>query len=229
MHELPDKHTVYVETGKQRVFAGAIEWPGWCRGGRDETVALATLVTYGRRYAQVLRDLYPGIQFPATVRRLVIAERLPGNSTTDFGAPAAVPAADERPISDAELERLVVLLQACWRAFDAAALAAEGKSLRKGPRGGGRDLPRIRQHVVDANLAYLAKLAWKPGIDPDAGPTAQLPRLLDEVVAALRAAAAGELPDRGPRGGKLWVPRYFVRRVAWHVLDHAWELEDRAL
>ena len=23
-------------------------------------------------------------------------------------------------------------------------------------------------------------------------------------------------------------PRYFVRRAAWHVLDHAWELEDRA-
>ena len=25
----------YLEIGKTRVFAGAIEWPGWCRSGRD--------------------------------------------------------------------------------------------------------------------------------------------------------------------------------------------------
>jgi hypothetical protein len=24
-----------------------------------------------------------------------------------------------------------------------------------------------------------------------------------------------------------WPPRYVVRRAAWHVLDHAWEIEDR--
>jgi hypothetical protein len=27
---------------------------------------------------------------------------------------------------------------------------------------------------------------------------------------------------------KLWSPRYFVRRSAWHALDHAWEIEDRS-
>jgi hypothetical protein len=43
----------------------------------------------------------------------------------------------------------------------------------------------------------------------------------------LTAAAQGKIPAQGPRGGKRWSPRYFVRRVAWHVLDHAWELEDR--
>jgi hypothetical protein len=45
--------------------------------------------------------------------------------------------------------------------------------------------------------------------------------------AALAAGARGELPERGPRGGARWTPRSFVRRVAWHVLDHAWEIEDR--
>ena len=40
-------------------------------------------------------------------------------------------------------------------------------------------------------------------------------------------AASGEMPERGPRGGVLWKPRYFVRRAAWHALDHAWEIEDR--
>lgn len=44
---------------------------------------------------------------------------------------------------------------------------------------------------------------------------------------ALTAAVRQGLPERGPRGGKLWTPRYFVRRLAWHVLDHAWEIEDR--
>jgi len=37
----------------------------------------------------------------------------------------------------------------------------------------------------------------------------------------------GEIPHQGPRGGALWTPRYFVRRVAWHTVDHLWEIEDR--
>ncbi len=27
----------------------------------------------------------------------------------------------------------------------------------------------------------------------------------------------------------LWTARSFVRRVAWHTLDHTWEIEDRIL
>jgi hypothetical protein len=49
--------------------------------------------------------------------------------------------------------------------------------------------------------------------------------ILDE----LSAAARGELPTEGPRGGKRWSPVYFVRRLAWHELDHAWEIEDRVI
>src|SRR5256885_4158060 len=49
------------------------------------------------------------------------------------------------------------------------------------------------------------------------------------IVAALRARALG-LPFAEPsRTKKLWTPRFFVRRAAWHVLDHAWEIEDRAI
>ncbi len=47
------------------------------------------------------------------------------------------------------------------------------------------------------------------------------------ILEALGAAARGEVPPRGPRGGARCAPRSFVRRVAWHVLDHAWEIEDR--
>jgi len=28
--------------------------------------------------------------------------------------------------------------------------------------------------------------------------------------------------------GKKWTVRYAARRIAWHVLDHAWEMQDRA-
>ena len=47
------------------------------------------------------------------------------------------------------------------------------------------------------------------------------------ILDALARSARGELPKRGPRGGIRWPARYFARRVAWHELDHAWEIEDR--
>jgi hypothetical protein len=33
--------------------------------------------------------------------------------------------------------------------------------------------------------------------------------------------------DGSPLGGKRWPSRYAARRIAWHALDHAWEIEDR--
>jgi hypothetical protein len=48
------------------------------------------------------------------------------------------------------------------------------------------------------------------------------------VLDGLDRAKAGTLPGGGPRGGAMWTPRRFLRRAAWHVLDHAWEIEDRA-
>jgi hypothetical protein len=49
----------------------------------------------------------------------------------------------------------------------------------------------------------------------------------ESVIETLGAAVRGEIPARGPRGGLRWTPRYFVRRLCWHVLDHVWEIEDR--
>ena len=46
--------SVYLERGKRRVFAGALDWPGWCRIGRDEEAALQALVDIGARYAHVI-------------------------------------------------------------------------------------------------------------------------------------------------------------------------------
>jgi hypothetical protein len=223
------KIPVYLEVGSKRTFAGAIHWPGWCRSGRDEAAALDALVAYGSRYARVLQAVQLAFEQPLATSDLTIEERLVGTGTTDFGAPAMVPSADEAPIDDEELDRLQAVLRACWLAFHNAVRAAEGRSLRKGPRGGGRDLPAIVEHVQEANKAYLSAVGWKPAVDPQAGPEAQLDQTLEEPLRALAAGAAGDLAERGPRGGKRWVPRYFARRTAWHVLDHAWEIEDRVV
>ena len=46
-------------------------------------------------------------------------------------------------------------------------------------------------------------------------------------LATLDAVANGR-PIENPRNTQRpWSPRYFIRRSAWHALDHAWEIEDR--
>ena len=131
------------------------------------------------------------------------------------------------PVDDIELRRFQTLLKACWRAFDAAVRVASGKELRKGPRGGGRDLEGVIRHVLGGDMGYLARLAWKVKKSENEDLDEELDRTRQAVLDALAAAAHGEVPARRPRGGVIWTPRYFVRRVAWHVLDHAWEIEDR--
>ena len=95
------------------------------------------------------------------------------------------------------------------------------------PRGGGRDLERIINHVIDGDRGYLSRLAWKHKRDEGTNLADELNRTRQAILDALEAAVSGELPEKGPRGGIIWKPRFFMRRVAWHVLDHAWEIEDR--
>ena len=223
------KMDVYLEIGKKRTFAGAIDWPGWCRSGRDEAAALRALFDYGPRYARVLRAARLGFQAPADTAAFAVIERLQGNATTDFGAPDVAPSSDRRPVDDAELRRFETLLKACWRMFDATTSAATGKEFRQGPRGGGRDLERIVQHVLGADEGYLGRLGGKVEMDEADEPGRKLSQARKAMLDALASAVRGEMSPRGPRGGVRWTPRYFVRRVAWHVLDHTWEIEDRVL
>jgi hypothetical protein len=163
-----------------------------------------------------------------------VVERLEGTTGTDFGVPDVAPSTDTKPVDEGDLQRFRALLEACWRAFDGAARAAAGKELRKGPRGGGRDLDGITRHVLEADAGYLSQVAWKLERAKATGPeheglNLELDRARQAVLNALTAAAHGEMPARGPRGGLRWTPHYFVRRVAWHVLDHTWEIEDRVI
>jgi hypothetical protein len=223
-NKVTNKLNVYLEVGSRRTFAAALDWPGWCRMGRDQAAALRTLFEYGPRYARIVRPARLGFQAPDDVSAFAVVERLQGNATTDFGAPGLPPASDAQPVDNTELRRLQTLLKACWRAFDAAVEMAEGKALLTGPRGGGRTLDGVVQHVLGAELGYLSQLGGK--LKSESAPPSPRP-LRQAILKTLSAAARGEIAAYGPRGGKRWSPRYFVRREAWHVLDHTWELQDR--
>ena len=226
---MPETIAVYLEIGKKRALAGALDWPGWCRGGRDEESALRTLAEYGPRYQRVLSAANIRFQAPADAAAFSVVERVAGNTTTDFGAPDVAPSGDAAPVDDSELRRLQELLDACWVALDAAR-KAHGKELRRGPRGGGRELAGIVQHVLDAEASYLARLGGKsPRSSTEDDPERALERHRQAIRNTLSAAASGEIPPHGPRGGARWTARFFVRRAAWHVLDHLWEIEDRVL
>src|SRR6187431_444975 len=110
----PAKIPTYLEIGAKRAFAGAVEWPGWCRSGRDEAAALEALQNSARRCAKVLRGTRLGFETPKDASALRVVERLHGDATTDFGAPSIAPKADARRIDDAELSRLSSILKACW-------------------------------------------------------------------------------------------------------------------
>ncbi len=198
----PGEHAVYLEVGDKRVFAGAIDWPAWARSGRDEDAALEALFAYAPRYARALKGTRLGFEVPEDPSALRVVERLPGTATTNFGA---------------------TLFRACWRAFDRAAQAAGSVELTKGPRGGGRELEKIVDHVLGSDESYLSMIGAKAA---RGGQDGRWERVRRAVLGALEVAVREGVPP-GPRGGKRWTPRYFVRRSGWHALDHAWEIEDR--
>jgi hypothetical protein len=227
MARSPNKIDIYLEVGQKRVFAGAIDWPGWCRSGRDESSALQALFDYGPRYARVLQRTRLGFKAPDDASAFVVRERLKGNATTDFGAPDIAPSHDSKPVNPDELHRFEKLLRACWRILDANAKASAGKVLRSGPRGGGRQQEGILQHLLGSDGGYLNQVGWKLQRDNAGELDQQLEQTRQAILSALTASARGEIPAKGPRGGLRWTPRYFVRRITWHILDHAWEIEDR--
>ena len=207
-----------VETGKKRVFASVLDWPGWCRSARSEEGALDALATYRSRYAPVATAA--GLQLPDS-DSFEIIEHLPGDSTTDFGAPSAPARAELADLTSADAERLADLMVASW-----AQLAEVGRtapeSLRKGPRGGGRDRDAVVQHVWNAEAAYARKAGLRVRA-PDADDASAVDAFHGEIAQLVRASRLGH-----PSTEKGWPVRYAVRRLIWHVLDHVWEIQDRS-
>jgi hypothetical protein len=215
---------VVLERGRSWVFASAVDWPGWCRRGKGgDEAALDALADYADRYRRVVADLPTALPASASASSALtdfdVLEALPGSATTDFGAPEAIAKQDEEPADDAAVEHLLAALDCCWAYFDGV-VATAPESLRKGPRGGGRDRDAIADHVREAERSYGRKVGAR--VPPRTPWTEQR----DAVRAGLRAAFSGE--DVDPRATTKWPPRYLLRRAAWHVLDHAWEIEDKS-
>ena len=223
---MTDPLRVVLEVAAKRSFASALDWPGWSRGGRSPTDAVAALVAYAPRYAIVAARA--GLELPAVSETSVeTVERLKGSGGTEFGVPGEPAAAESAPL-EAELDRLLDLLQAAWATFDDVAARAAGVTLATGPRGGGRQVPKIIDHVRGAEAAYLSKLGSKAPSAAEEDPTAPMALVRAAFVDALAAVARGKPVANPNRTRTPWSPRYAVRRSAWHSLDHAWEIEDRS-
>jgi hypothetical protein len=212
---------VVLEVAPKRAFASALDWPGWSRSAKTADEAIEALLTYAPRYARVAKRAKVAFRPPATARGIEVIERQKGSGGTEFGVPGSTARAESAPIAARELTRLVALLGASWATFDAAARKAEGVSLTLGPRGGGRQVPKMAEHVREAESAYVHQLGTKAS-----GQT--MAELRRSFVEALRVLAAGEELPAPNNVKRPWTPRYAIRRSAWHALDHAWEIEDRS-
>ncbi|MFL5518679.1 MAG: hypothetical protein ACJ8DJ_21185, partial [Gemmatimonadales bacterium] len=144
---------MYLEVGAKKVFACSLDWTGWCRSGKTEELAIEQLENYTDRYRKVAQraalTFRPG--------RVDVVEKVPGDATTDFGAPGAVPTADTERRTAAQAKRDVALVQASWDLF-ADVQAKSPAELIKGPRGGGRDRDKMADHVAGAERSYARKI-----------------------------------------------------------------------
>lgn len=208
------------EVTSKKVFVWAVDWPGWCRSGRDQNAALQALLGAAPRYAPVAEAA--GFTFPKVgLDTFNLVASVPGGSGTLFGVPSAIIEHDRRPVLATEAKRLAALVEAAWRKFEATT-AKSPAELRKGPRGGGRDLAKMVAHVIESDQAYAREVGVKRrGFGPE--DREALKSMREEMLTVLRTAS-----DGSPLAGRKWPLRYAARYIAWHALDHAWEIEDRS-
>lgn len=208
---------VSIEAAPKKAFAKAVDWPGWARSSKTAALALDALAAAASRYAVVAAAA--GLPFEPGSYEVV--EETEGGSGTEFGVPSFVTALDQRPVGATDAERLTCLVRAAWTVLDDVVATAPAE-LRKGPRGGGRDRDKMVAHVIESEWYYAREIGIRER-QPDAADRA--------AIDALRAAMLGILgqpSDGSPLAGRKWSSRYAASRIAWHALDHAWEMEDRS-
>ncbi len=219
-----DPIRVMIERGRKKPVAVAVafDWPGWERSGRSEDDAIEVLSRYGPRYAGVAERAGLAKEF-GDIGDPVVVERIEGIGMTDFYGLSMRPAGPEQEqISEAACDRKIALLRASWTYFDDVASRVSAV-LRKGPRGGGRDRDRIVEHVNNVEISDFArKVGLDTPIEAQRDPVA-LRAYRDAFCAAIREANAHGVAARN------WTVQFVIRHAAYHVLDHAWEMEDRDL
>jgi hypothetical protein len=213
-----ERLAVALESAPKKTFATALDWPGWSRSGKTDELALETLLAYAPRYGRVIRAA--GLSLPAALDADVV-ERSDGGSGTEFGVPSRTHDADTRPVDRAEAKRLAAIVEASWANFARVAAKAPAE-LRKGPRGGGRDRDKMIGHVIESDWYYARELGLQLK-QPAAGDRKAVDAMRADMLAVLRQPS-----DGSALAGRKWTQRYAARRIAWHALDHAWEMEDRS-
>jgi hypothetical protein len=216
---MSDRVAVSVEAGAKKAFATAVDWPGWSRSGKTEEAAVAALAEYAGRYASIAKAA--GETLNPERLDIDVVEHVNGGGATDFGVPEQVTTQDRRRLTAAGGRRLAALVGAAWKAFDDIAERAP-EELRKGPRGGGRTTSKIVDHVYGSEQGYARGMGIKRKEFPTSD-RAQLDELRAEMLAILGAPSDGSVI-----AGKKWTTRYAAHRIAWHALDHAWEIDDRS-
>ena len=208
----------------KRSVAFSLDWPGWSRGARTAELALETLESYRERYQPVASLAGMAREFAAAGPLDVVEDKI-GTGSTDFWGISFSPSTTEQgPLGEAELERGITLLRACWAFFDGVAVRVSPE-MRKGPRGGGRDRDRIIHHTIRTESEDFAKqvglrIPEGAALTPDG-----LRQYREAYVAAMRAYNAGDVKKRM----RSWTLPFLIRHSAFHTLDHAWEMEDKDL
>jgi hypothetical protein len=209
---------------EKRSVAFALDWPGWNRGAKSADLALETLESYRERYRPIADLAGMAREFDAAGPLEIVEDKV-GTGSTDFWGISFSPSATEQgPMDEAELERAITLLRACWAFFDGVA-ARVSPEMRKGPRGGGRDRDRIIRHTIRTESEDFAKqvglrIPEEAALTPDG-----LRQHRETYIAAMRAYNAGEVERRM----RSWTLPFLIRHSGFHTLDHAWEMEDKDL
>jgi len=216
--------TIEIGPKGKKVVAVAPDWPGLARGAKTEEAAIERLLTYVPRYVPVAKLAGMEAAFPTTTTADVI-EHYPGTGSTDFwGISFAFSSIDKQAMSDDALERELTLMRACWAFFDDVRSRVSAE-MQRGPRGGGRDRDRIVRHT------FAAEQDWAKGVGVV---TSDDMMLTGEGLRTHRDAYCHAIQDyhsQGKSAGKVakWPLRYLIRHTAFHMLDHAWEMEDKDL
>ena len=207
----------------RKVAAVALDWPGWSRGAKDPAAALELLETYRDRYRPVAVLAGLEAEFDGAGPLQIVEDHVGVGSTDFWGISFAPSSFEQEPMRDEELDRRLRLLDAAWRYFDSVA-ARVPDELARGPRGGGRTRDQIVRHVINNERHDLAK---RVGVPPSPEEV-----LSPELVPWHRAAFVAAMREHNAQGklarGRNWTIALLLRHTAYHALDHAWEMEDKA-
>ena len=144
-----------VESSPKKVFVVALDWPGLARAGKTEEAAVDELLAHLGRYRPVAEAA--GADLPAGDLALDVVQRVEGGGGTAFGVPSEIVNADREKVTRPRPGG-----RPRWsrrRGTRWTGSPRPPRTLRKGPRGGGRDTAKIVDHVNEADAAYAARWA----------------------------------------------------------------------